>query len=115
MSDLTNRWFARAARVPGARAYGLRYPDGQAFSNTWEARFPEVMLNELWNRLMPMVEMARGAATPESLRWTFRNGLVLGAARLDGPVFFVLATKKAEELDATGLNRLLSEFRALRG
>lgn len=114
MSDLINRWFARAARVPGGRAYGLRYRDGHAFSNTWEARFPEAMLNELWNRLAPVAEMAWRDATPERMRWTFRDGLVIGAARPDGATFFVLASKRAAELDAVGLDRLLSEFRALR-
>ena len=115
MSDLINRWFARAARVPGTRAYGLRYPDGRAFSNTWEARFPEAMLNELWQRLAPVAEMAGPDESPEALRWTFRDGLVMGAARPDGLVFFVLLSKQGVEPDASGLNRLLSEFRALRG
>lgn len=114
MSDLINRWFARAARVPGARAYGLRYSDGQTFSNTWEARFPESMLNQLWNRLTPVAELAGRGAALETRHWTFHHGLVIGAARPDGPAFFVLASKKGAELDEAGLNRLLSEFRALR-
>ncbi|HTD66564.1 MAG TPA: hypothetical protein VK846_08555 [Candidatus Limnocylindria bacterium] len=115
MSELINRWFGRAGRLPGVVAYGLRYPDATVFSNTWEARLSQTVLNELWSRLAPMAGVAAPGETHEMLRWTFNGGVVIGTARTDGPAFFVLASKKVDELDMTGVQRLLSEFRALRG
>jgi hypothetical protein len=114
VSDLINRWFGRAARVQGAVAYGLRYSHGSAFSRTWEARLTESVLIELWNRLAGIAEAATPDETPESLRWSFNGGTVIAAARPDGVIFFVLTSRKTDDLDQAGLNRLLSEFRALR-
>lgn len=114
MSELINRWFSRSARVSGILACGLRYPDGGTFSRTWEAHLTEALLNELWTRLHPIAELAVADA-PESLRWTFDKNLVVGAARANGPTFFVLRGRKAGETEDAGLERLLNEFRALRG
>lgn len=114
MSELINRWFSRAARLPGAIAYGLRYADKSSFSNTWEQRLTEAVLNQVWNRLGAISDTATQGEMPDSLRWTFQGGTVIGAARPDGVTFFVLTSKKYEELDRAALNRILSEFRALR-
>lgn len=116
MNDLVNRWFGRAARLRGALAYGLRYANATSFSHTWESRLSEAVLNDLWNRLGPMTTIAMGkpGEAPESLRWTFNGGVVIGTARPDGSIFFVLTSKRPEDLDAAALQRLLSEFRALR-
>jgi hypothetical protein len=115
MSDLINRWFGRAARLPGALAYGLRYSNEAAFSHTWESRLSESVLNDLWHRLAPMVAIGTRGETADSLRWTFNGALVIGTARADGSLFFVLTSKKPNELEEGRLQRLLSEFRALRG
>jgi hypothetical protein len=115
MSDLINRWFGRAGRLPGAFAYGLRYANAATYSHTWEPRLSEAVLKELWNRLTPMIALDTLEEAPEFLRWTFNGGLVVGASRSDGTVLFILASKKPEDLDQASLQRLLSEFRALRG
>lgn len=114
MSELINRWFSRTGRVPGMLACGLRYPDGNTFSRSWEVPLTEPLLNELWTRLHPITEVA-GADAPESLRWTFDKNVVVGAARANGPTFFVLLARKSGEAEDAGLDRLLNEFRALRG
>jgi hypothetical protein len=116
VSELINRWFGRAARLRGALAYGLRYANATSFSHTWESRLSEAVLNDLWNRLGPMtaITMNQPEEAPELLRWTFNGGVVVGTARTDGSMFFVLTSKKTEELDTDALQRLLSEFRALR-
>ena len=114
MSELINRWFSRTGRVPGMLACGLRYPDGATFSRTWEVHLTESLLNELWTRLHPIAEVVETEA-PESLRWTFDKNLVVGATRANGPTFFVLLARKAGEAEVAGLERLLHEFRALRG
>jgi hypothetical protein len=115
VSELINRWFSRAARLPGMLACGLRYADGSTYSRTWELHLPEPLLNELWGRLMPIAEVATTAETPETQRWTFDKNLVVATARANGPTFFVLFTKKGEEPDAASVERLLNEFRSLRG
>ena len=114
MSDLINRWFGRAGRLPGAFAYGLRYANGATHSHTWEPRLSEAVLKELWTRLTPMVSLDALERGAELLRWTFNGAHVIGTERTDGTTLFVLASKKPEELDQAGLQRLLSEFRALR-
>ena len=114
MSEVINRWFSRTGRVPGMLACSLRYPDGATFSRTWEVHLAEPLLNELWTRLQPIADVA-GADAPESLRWTFDKNLVVGTVRANGPTFFVLLARKAGETEDAGLERLLNEFRALRG
>jgi hypothetical protein len=114
MSELINRWFSRAARIPGMLACGLRYNDGIVFSRTWELHLPEPLLNDIWARLAPMTKVA-SAETPENMRWTFDKNIVVASARENGPTFFVLLSRKGEEPDAASVERLLNEFRALRG
>ncbi|HTD88044.1 MAG TPA: hypothetical protein VK850_15830, partial [Candidatus Binatia bacterium] len=107
MSELINRWFSRAGRLQGAVAYGLRYPDATAFSNTWEPRLTEPVLNQAWNRLMTISTTATQGEYPETLRWSFNGGTVIGTARTDGVTFFVVTSNRNEELDQAGLHRLL--------
>jgi hypothetical protein len=114
VSELINRWFSRTGRATGMLACGLRYPDGSTFSRTWELHLPETLLNDIWTRLIPMAEVA-SAETPETLRWTFDKSVVVAASRANGPTFFVLLSKKGAEVDVAGVERLLNEFRALRG
>jgi hypothetical protein len=114
MSELINRWFSRVARVPGMAACGLRYADSSVHSKSWEGHFSETVLNELWSRLLPMTEIA-ARETPDKLQWTFEGAVIVGAARVNGPTFFVILAKKREVADAAGTEKLLSEFRALRG
>jgi len=114
VSELINRWFGRASRLPGALAYGLRYSNSKVYSHTWEARLSEAVLNDLWNRLAPMISVTQPNGTPEFLRWTFNGAIIFGTTRHDGSMFFVLSPKKSDEANAKELDRLLSEFRALR-
>lgn len=115
MSELINRWFSRTPRATGMAACGLLYPGGVGFSRSWDPRWSEEQLNDLWRRLVLMSEVAGGAAAPGK-KWTFEGGTVLSAARGDGSALFVLlpASLSAERDDA-GIERLLAEFRALRG
>jgi hypothetical protein len=114
VSELINRWFSRTGRAAGMLACGLRYADGSTFSRTWELHLPEALLNDIWTRLMPMADVA-SMETPEALRWTFDKSVVVAASRTHGPTFFVLLSKKGAEVDMAGVERLLNEFRALRG
>ena len=114
MSEFINRWFGRAARPPGALACGLRHATGSVFNTVWETRFPETRLTELWHRLEVMTHSAApmSGPAPETFRWLFTDTAVLATARPDGAMFFVLLPRKSA--DETSVNRLLSEFRALR-
>jgi hypothetical protein len=114
MSELINRWFGRAARLPGVIAYGLRYGDSGAYTSSWEPRLSDTVLNELWNRLARFADTAAMSEVPQDARWTFHGGIVIGAARPDGAMFFVLVPRSADGIDEPGISRLLSEFRSLR-
>ena len=114
MSELINRWFSRTARVPGLLATGLRYADSTTFSRTWEVHLAEPLLNEVWTRLHPIAETA-GVESAELLRWTFDKHIVVAAPRVNGPTFFVLLARRPDAKEEAGLERLLHEFRALRG
>ena len=112
MSEFINRWFGRAARPPGALACGLRHNTGTVFNTVWETRFPETTLTELWHRLEAMQRTVAHGAAPETLRWLFTDSVVLATTRPDGAMFFALLPRKSA--DETSVNRLFSEFRALR-
>ena len=114
MSELINRWFSRTAQCSGVSACGLRYPEGAVFSRSWDAQFPEAMLSELWPRLVPMVE-ATGCRAAERFDWTFDAGIITATTHPGGAVFFLLFHNKTGAPDAAGLERVLVEFRALRG
>ena len=114
MSELINRWFSRAAQFKGVSACGLRYPDGAVFSRSWDAQFPEAMLNELWPRLVPIAGTT-GCAGAERLDWTFDAGMITATTHPGGATFFLLFNSQAGGPDAAGMERMLLEFRTLRG
>ena len=84
------------------------------FSRSWDAQFPEAVLNELWPRLVPIAEAA-GCATAERLDWTFDAGVITATTHPGGATFFLLFKSKAGNSDVAGVERMLVEFRALRG
>ncbi|HMJ90304.1 MAG TPA: hypothetical protein VK530_10830 [Candidatus Acidoferrum sp.] len=115
MNDLATRWFGRLHRVTGAMAYGLRTNDRQIFSRTWNPQFSEAALNDFWQRLEGIAQVALPAGEKaESLRWIFHDHLVTAVARPDNTMYFILRAKDARSVDESGLERLLNEFRGLR-
>jgi hypothetical protein len=114
MNDVMTRWFGRLHRVSGVVAYGVN--DGSnIFSRSWDARFTEPELNELWQQLSGT---AHAALPPgeyaETITWTFGNHIVSGVARGDLGTFFVLRLKDPRLVDAGGIERVVNEFRGLR-
>ena len=114
MSELINRWFSRAIQFNGVVACGLRYPDGPVYSRSWDAQFPEPTLNDLWPRLVPLAE-AVNSAKPETLEWTFESGIITATVHPSGAMFFLLLPNKTSARHTAGVERLLLEFRGLRG
>ena len=55
------------------------------------------------------------SSCPASNRPRLMKTVVIAVSRANGPTFFVLLSKKGTDADAAGVERLLNEFRALRG
>ena len=114
MSELINRWFSRTPRLPGMSACGMVHAEGAAFSKSWDEQYSDTVLNALWPKLAAIVDTAESRAA-ETLQWTFDGCVILGVPRQNGLMFFVLLSNKTGERDNAGVERLLAEFRSLRG
>ena len=113
--DVIKRWFGRLHNVAGVAAYGLRDAAGNVYSRTWNAQLTEGTLNELWLRLGETAHSLLPPGEPATqARWTFAHHTVAAATREDGATFFVLQAKQTDQSDARGIERVTSEFRALR-
>jgi len=114
VSELINRWFSRTPRLPGMAACGMVHAEGAAFSKSWDEQYSDTVLNALWPKLASIVDTAE-VRDAETLQWTFEGCTIVGVPRQTGLMFFVLLTNKAGERDKPGVERLLAEFRSLRG
>lgn len=113
--DVIGRWFGRLHRVSGVVAYGLRDRDTSVFSRTWNPQLSEAALNELWLRLADMAHsVLPSGETAPFMRWTFPHHTVSASMRSDGATFFILKPRQPGQSDGDGIERITSEFHALR-
>ena len=100
----------RAAILAADRAFAdSTYAHGlDGWMSFYTADAVRLRLGETAHSLLPPGEPATQA------RWTFAHHTVAAATREDGATFFVLQAKQTDQSDARGIERVTSEFRALR-
>lgn len=116
MKERLNQWLAERASVTGVQACGLRHADHSTFTQSRSTDFAPEALENGWRCVADTFQVLRHHRLPAvNLRWVFENSLLYCLTRPDGACLMVFTTRKAQDLDAAGLQAMFSEFQELAG
>ena len=116
IKEITNRWLARNTKAKGVLACGVRYPDRSTYNQTTSTNFSAAALDRSWESIASTFQyLKQNQNDVDQMCWVFENYLLFCAVRSDDTCLGVFAAKNEEEHDATAINRMISEFKALRG
>src|SRR5271170_73558 len=112
MNNTINQWFAGCAIVPGILGCGVRLPDGTCVSQSFHDTCTRERLDQALQNLGDSIPSfsAHGLA-PRWLTWTFEQGQLRVALRLDGLLLGLAIQPNSPA--AENLDLLTEEFLAL--
>jgi hypothetical protein len=112
MNDTLNQWFANCALTPGILGCGVRLPDGNCMSQSFNDSCPRERLDQSLQSLGDCLSSfpAHGLV-PRWLTWTFEQGQLRIALRPDG--FLLGLAIQPNSPAAENLDLLTEEFLAL--
>ncbi len=112
MNNSIEQWFASCAVVPGILGCGVRQSDGTCVSQSFHGTCPRERLEQALQILGDAVPSfsAHGLA-PRWLTWTFEQGQLRVALRLDGGLLGLAIQPNSPA--AENLDLLTEEFLAL--
>jgi len=100
--------------VRGTQLRAVRFPDQTFVSHGAEKDFPASGLEQAWRVVNDTFQVLTAQRFPPSrLSWVCGRATLHCVQRADGAMLGVFSTRKANELDNEGLNRLLNEFLGL--
>ena len=116
MKESLSQWLNRRARLPGVFACGVRFPDKTSLTQSWSPEFTAPSLENAWRCASDAFQVLRVNFFPnERVRWVYEKALLHCACREDGICLGIFTVKDGEAADAAEIERLIAEFRALRG
>ncbi len=111
MSEQWNQWLLAQASLRGLLACALGRLDQAPSTLACGPAFPAEALDRAWRCVAETLEALGPHRAPAvHLRWVFEHALLFCAARPDGLVLMALATRRAEELDGPGMQKLFTRF-----
>jgi len=114
MKEPLEQWVNRRARLPGVLACGLRLPDKTSLTQSWSPDFPAKALDNAWRCVSDAFQVIKINFFPnDHVRWVYENAFLYCTRRDDGACLGVFTGKDPRTFDATEIERLLVEFRAL--
>lgn len=113
--ELISQWLRAAPTLTGTLVRGVRFPD-QTFVSDMDSRdFPAGALEQAWRVVGDTFQVLSAQHFPPTrLSWVYERSVLHCVQRTDGAILGVFLARKGGEVDAGGLNRLLSEFQGLR-
>jgi hypothetical protein len=115
VKDLIKNWLLQRRRVPGILAYGVRFPDKTALSESFAREFPAPALENVWRCLSDTYQVLGLHRIPAiRMQWSYQNGALWSSRRNDGIILGLFTAKKPTDADHQGIEQLFAEFHALR-
>ncbi len=114
-NEVTNRWLSRNAKTKGVLACGIRYSDLTTFNQTGSPEFSTAALDSSWECVSHTFAFLKQHKTEvDQMCWVFENFLLHCAWRSDDTCLGIVTSKNQDEHDAVAVNRIISEFKALK-
>jgi hypothetical protein len=111
MKEQWNQWLLDQARVSGLHACGLRHADQSVFTLSCSPAFPPEHLDNAWRCVADTFQVLKHHRIPAvHLRWVFEHALFYCLNRSDGMGLMVFTSRKAQELDSDGLQKIFAQF-----
>ena len=116
MNEFLSQWLNQRARLPGVLACGVRFPDKTSLTQSWSPDFTARSLEHAWRCASDAFQVLRVNFFPDQrVRWVYEKALLLCSRREDGICLGIFTAKSPGAVDAGEIERLIAEFRALRG
>jgi hypothetical protein len=115
MKEFLSQWLSRA-RLRGVLACGVRFPDKTSLTQSWSPEFAEPSLDNAWRCASDAFQVLKVNFLPnERVLWVYEKALLHCARREDGICLGIFTAKDLVAVDSAEIERLIAEFRALRG
>ena len=115
MNEFLSQWLNRRARLRGVLACGVRFPDKTSLTQSWSPEFTAPSLENAWRCASDAFQVLRLNFFPnERVRCVYENATLHCACREDGTCLGIFTAKDRGTVDAAEIERLMSEFCALR-
>jgi len=115
MKESLNQWLSRRSRLRGVLACGLRFPDKTSLTLSWSSEFSTPSLENAWRCASDAFHVLGVNSFPnERVRWVYEKALLHCACREDGICLGIFTTNDREAADNVEIERIITEFRALR-
>lgn len=114
MKDEINNWLTQKTALKGVVAAGIIYPDRTFFSQVFASRFRATSAEKIWSIVAEMgLALGHQRLPGTRLQWSFENFAIHHTIRNNGTALALLTTNKLRKEDLEGVEKLLTEFRAL--
>ncbi|HYV32813.1 MAG TPA: hypothetical protein VEO53_17120 [Candidatus Binatia bacterium] len=115
MKESLSQWLSRRARLRGVLACGVRFPDKTSLTQCWSSEFTAPSLENAWRCASDAFQVLRLNFFPnERVRWVYEKATLHCACREDGTCLGIFTAKDRGTVDAAEIERVMSEFCALR-
>jgi len=115
MNESLGQWLARRARLRGVLACGVRFPDKTSLTQSWSPEFTAPSLENAWRCAGDAFQVLKVNFFPnERVLWVYEKALLHCARRADGICLGIFTARDRGAVDDAEIDRLISEFRALR-
>jgi hypothetical protein len=116
MKEFLSQWLNQRARLRGVLACGVRFPDKTSVTQSWSPEFPSPSLDNAWRCASDAFQVLKINFFPnERARWVYEKAFLDCARREDGICLGIFTTKERGAVDTAEIERLIAEFRTLRG
>ena len=116
MKAFLSQWLGRHARLRGVLACGVGFPDKTFLTQSWSPEFPTQSLDNAMRCASDAFQVLGVNFFPnERVRWVYEKALLHCARRADGICLGIFTDVDPGSIDAAEIERLIAEFRALRG
>lgn len=109
------QWLRTALPARGALVRGIRFPDESFVSDLEVHGFPPTALEQAWRLVADTFQVLTAQHLPPTrLTWVHEKTVLHCVQRADGSIFGVFLSRKLEDADPAGLEKLLTEFQELK-
>lgn len=104
-------WLRQAPTPQGTLVRGIRFTDQTVFCDFDSRDFPAAALEKSWRSVGDTFQVLTAhSIRPRRLTWVYQRATLHCARRDDGTVLGVVVSRKPNETDLAGVDKILNDF-----
>lgn len=115
MKETVQQWMAQNSSASSVLACGVRFTDKTSINESHSEDFPLVAMENTWRCIADAYQVLTLHRFPVArMRWVYEQAILACVRRNDGIILGLFLSPDAEEAEQEEVERLFSEFHALR-